>query len=102
MKESAIPGPAFAAAACPVSTKIPAPIIAPIPRVVRLTADSVRFSVCSPVVPASAFSSAIDFLMNRFAIQASLQDVVQTGKGLANAEPGMDRLTLLRSSPHQA
>ena len=37
-------GPACSAAACPVSTKIPAPMIAPMPRAVRFSGPRVRFS----------------------------------------------------------
>ena len=39
-----IAGPAYKAAACPVITKIPVPMIQPIPRLIRLVADSERFS----------------------------------------------------------
>ena len=37
-------GPAFSAAALPVSTKMPAPMMAPIPSATRLVAVSVRLS----------------------------------------------------------
>ena len=37
-------GPALAAAACPVSTKMPAPMMAPMPSATRLSADKVRLS----------------------------------------------------------
>src|SRR5262249_36459259 len=67
--ESATAGPAYEAAACPVSTKMPAPMIAPMPSETRFIAESVRFNECSPLVSASAFKAAIDFLTNRFAIQ---------------------------------
>ena len=40
-------GPALCAAACPVSTKIPAPMIAPMPSVIRLIGPSARFRECS-------------------------------------------------------
>ena len=40
----------------PVSTKMPAPITAPMPRVMRLTAPSERLSVCSPSSHASCES----------------------------------------------
>ena len=55
-KLSATAGPACRAAACPVSTNIPAPITAPMPSVIRFTAPSDRFSVCSPCSPASCDS----------------------------------------------
>ena len=44
-------GPAYCAAAVPVSTKIPAPMIAPMPSVVRFSAPSARLSVCSAPSP---------------------------------------------------
>ena len=44
INDKTIPGPAYCAAACPVRTNIPAPIMAPIPRVVRLRAVSDLFS----------------------------------------------------------
>ena len=49
-------GPAYCAAAAPVSTKIPAPMMAPMPSVIRLVAPKARFSECSPC---SADSSRI-------------------------------------------
>src|SRR5262245_53176685 len=76
MNDKAMAGPALAAAACPVSTKMPAPMIAPTPRAMRLTADKVRFSgMLSWVVSAwtsgssaSALSTAIGFRAHRFAM----------------------------------
>src|SRR6476660_5103556 len=73
-KESAIAGPALVAAAWPVSTKIPAPMMQPIPREIRLHAESVRFKGTPPwvtkawtsVSSASALSTAIDFLAKIF------------------------------------
>ena len=56
--ESTSAGPANCAAAVPVITKMPAPMIAPTPSVVRLNGPSVRRSVS---VCASAVSSSIDF-----------------------------------------
>ncbi len=55
-KESTMAGPAYFAAADPVSTKIPAPMIAPIPRVIRLTGPRARLRLCSPVSDASSIS----------------------------------------------
>src|ERR1051325_2972243 len=57
-------GPAFFAAAVPVNTKMPAPMIAPMPSVVRFIAPSVRFKPCSESA-ASAFNEAMDFLAKR-------------------------------------
>src|SRR4029078_10732635 len=73
-KESAIAGPALVAAAWPVSTKMPAPMMQPIPREIRLHAESVRFKGTPPwvtkawtsVSSASALSTAIDFLAKIF------------------------------------
>src|SRR5271157_2902502 len=58
-------GPAYREAADPVSTKMPAPMMAPIPRVIKLTGPSARFRLCSPVSPASCISVSIDFVANR-------------------------------------
>ena len=55
-------GPAYCAAACPVSTKIPAPMMAPIPRVIRLMGPRARLSVCAPSSPASRMSRSNGFL----------------------------------------
>src|SRR6478735_5867185 len=73
-KESAIAGPALVAAAWPVSTKMPAPMMQPIPREIRLHAESVRFKGTPPwvtkawtsVSSASALSTAIEFLAKIF------------------------------------
>src|SRR6185437_15388733 len=54
MYEITMAGPANCAAAVPVSTKMPAPIMAPIPSVIRLMGPSARFSECSPPPAASA------------------------------------------------
>src|SRR6476620_5922141 len=64
MKEYTIAGPAYWAAAVPVSTKMPAPMIAPMPSVVRFSAPRARFKVCVPSsAPASVCSTAILFLV---------------------------------------
>ena len=47
-------GPACLPAACPVKTKIPVPMMAPTPSMVRSSEVSVFFRVCSPVSAASA------------------------------------------------
>src|SRR5437660_4625691 len=60
--ESTIAGPACCAAASPVSTKMPVPMMAPMPSVTRLRGPSTRLSECSPVAAASAFSCSIDFV----------------------------------------
>ena len=66
--ESEIAGPAFSAAACPVSTKKPAPITAPMPSMTRLVAVSVRFRPCSWLSAASALRPAMDLRTHRLAI----------------------------------
>ena len=53
-KETTIAGPAAVAAAWPVRTKIPAPIIAPIPSVIKFTGPSARRRECSPLSFASS------------------------------------------------
>src|SRR5208337_288712 len=58
-------GPAYREAADPVSTKMPAPIMAPIPNVIKLTGPRARFRLCSPVSPASFISVSIDFVANK-------------------------------------
>jgi hypothetical protein len=50
------------AAAVPVSTKIPVPMIEPMPNAVRLTTESVRFSCC--VDSACADNSATVLVAN--------------------------------------
>src|SRR6266852_1183077 len=60
-----IAGPAYSDAAEPVSTKMPAPMIAPIPSVTRFTGPRARFRLCSPVSPASFNSESIDFVANK-------------------------------------
>jgi hypothetical protein len=67
-------GPAWAAAAWPVSTNMPAPMMLPIPSAIRLMADSVRLSGTLPRVTgscvarsaASACNTAIGFLFHNF------------------------------------
>src|SRR6185437_146185 len=60
MNDSARAGPACSAAAVPVSTKIPVPMIPPIPRRVSAVAESVR-CICCPFASAS-WISAIDLV----------------------------------------
>ncbi|OFX01263.1 MAG: hypothetical protein A3E78_17280 [Alphaproteobacteria bacterium RIFCSPHIGHO2_12_FULL_63_12] len=44
IKDTMMPGPAYSAAARPVRTKIPVPMMQPMPRRMRFQAPSVRFS----------------------------------------------------------
>src|SRR5207244_4920917 len=63
--ESGTAGPAYSAAATPVSTKIPAPMIAPTPSAVRWSGPRVRLSERSDSTSASARSTAMDLVANR-------------------------------------
>ena len=63
-KERTIAGPAYCAAALPVSTKMPAPMIAPMPSIVRFVAESARLSVPDPVCAASVCSDAMLFVLD--------------------------------------
>ena len=74
--ESTIAGPANCAAAVPVSTKIPAPIIAPMPSVIRFTGPSARFSECSCVSAASAIIVLIGFVAKSLLAMHSLSDSI--------------------------
>src|SRR5436309_6049435 len=58
-KERIRPGPALSCAASPVSTKMPAPMMAPTPRAVRLTGPSTRRSRCSPSISASRTATGL-------------------------------------------
>src|SRR5215469_2665450 len=69
-------GPAYSAAAEPVSTKIPAPMMAPIPSVTRLMGPRARFSECSPVSRASFISTSSDLVAKSgLPMQLLLQDL---------------------------
>ncbi len=60
-------GPAFSAAAIPVSENSPAPMIAPIPSATRLIGPRVRFSVCAPPSD-SAMMRLKGLIANRFIV----------------------------------
>src|SRR5918994_2492139 len=60
-----IAGPAWLAAAVPVSTKIPVPMMAPIPSRVRSHAERLRRRALPPC-STSPTSCSIDFVLNRF------------------------------------
>ena len=64
VNDSTTAGPAFSAATVPVSTKIPVPMIAPMPSMVRLSAPRARFKLWS--VSASVWSSVTLFRRRRF------------------------------------
>src|SRR5713101_2823985 len=64
INERTIAGPAYCAAAAPVRTKMPAPIIAPIPREISDTGPRVRLRLRSPDSPASCIKRLIDFFAN--------------------------------------
>src|SRR5215212_307007 len=62
--ESTTAGPAWSAAAIPVSENRPAPMIAPMPRATRLTGPRVFFKWCSPLSDSALIRSS-DFVANR-------------------------------------
>src|SRR5215471_8551582 len=63
-KESTTAGPALSAAAMPVSENKPAPMIAPMPRAIKLNGPSVFLRCCSPP-SASALMRSSDFVSKR-------------------------------------
>src|SRR5688572_5669716 len=63
-KEIITAGPAASPAAAAVRTKSPAPIMAPIPRAIRLAGPRVLFSPLSPS-PAEANSCSNGFFINK-------------------------------------
>ncbi len=71
MKEKTTPGPAYWAAAAPVSTKMPVPMIAPMPSEIRLSGPSARFRLCSPVSLASLMMVPMGFFAQIFAMRFS-------------------------------
>src|SRR6266545_4877877 len=74
-------GPACSAAAWPVSTKMPAPMMAPMPSVIRLSGVSARFSWCSPASLASARRVAMDLVAHKLmrdSVQGGDETTVQT------------------------
>src|SRR5215472_1407504 len=64
-------GPAYCAVATPVSTKMPVPMMAPIPSVIRFVAPSARRRLCSPVSPASFRISLSGLVASRLPIRLS-------------------------------
>src|SRR5689334_19775271 len=64
-------GPAYRAATCPVITKIPAPMTAPMPSVTRLRGPRARTSECSPLASASARRRAMGLVANRVIRQSA-------------------------------
>src|SRR5690348_13222706 len=84
MYDRMIAGPANCAAAAPVSTKMPAPMIAPIPSVMRLVAPKARFRPCSSPDSASFTRASSDFVAIRLAIQfgsPTKRDGSRSGRG---------------------
>src|SRR5205823_7883433 len=59
-----ISGPAYAAAAWPVSTKIPVPMTAPTPSSRRSIGPSTRLSECAPEPSCSVLICSIDLVAN--------------------------------------
>src|SRR5580698_2188254 len=70
--DKTIAGPAYFAAADPVRTKMPAPMMAPIPRVIRFTGPSARLRLCSPVSDASFISLSRGLHFRRLDIEDCL------------------------------
>src|ERR1017187_6352881 len=97
--DSTIAGPALVAATCPVSTKMPAPMMAPMPRNTRLVAVSARLRLCELAAstcrsetflvlkrPMKRSSSGVDFLhavVRRFPGDRHVMRVrlAETGRG---------------------
>src|SRR6266851_2830100 len=65
-KERTIAGPALVAAATPVKVKMPAPMMAPIPRAMSAAGPNERFRQCSPVTSDSARIRSSGFTANKF------------------------------------
>src|SRR5579859_1428999 len=68
--------PAYCAAAWPVSTKMPAPMMAPMPSVMRLMGPSARLRPCSLVSEASAIN------ISRGLVFSSLEAILEPSLGL--------------------
>src|SRR5215510_7621225 len=68
-------GPAYCAEATPVKTKIPVPMMAPMPRVIRLMGPRARRRLCSPVSCASERIRLSGLVASRLAIQCSPHDL---------------------------
>ena len=58
-------GPEFCAATDPVRTKMPVPMMAPIPSAIRFVAPSARLRVCSPTSSTSSLIMLRGFLTSR-------------------------------------
>src|SRR5262249_54525818 len=94
--DTMIAGPALAAAAWPVSTKMPAPMMAPIPSVTRLMAGRQRRSgtlsaavgACASGALASASSVAIGLRIQRLAMAISERAAGCRDNATQIAEPG--------------
>src|SRR3954471_8043026 len=86
MYESMIAGPAYCAAAAPVRTKMPAPMMAPIPNVTRFTGPKARFRLCSPTSLASRISMSRGLVANKLAIHSP--KLLNCGNGFALGLPG--------------
>src|ERR1700716_3186295 len=81
-------GPACSAAAWPVSTKMPAPMMAPMPNVIRFKGPSARFSWCSPTESPSARNVGMDLVAHKFmrdSVQGGDESTVQTDPRFAQA-----------------
>src|SRR5881397_3763741 len=88
-------GPAFCAATVPVSTKMPVPMMAPIPSMVRLSAPRARLRLWS--VSASVCRSVTLFRRSRFMRPSSEGESYGLGTG-ARVGPGPRPVKPRRSS----
>jgi hypothetical protein len=68
MNDIVTAGPAASAAAAPVLTNNPAPIMAPIPKAIRLLAPSVRFKPDS-LSEVCASKPSVDFILHKLVVQ---------------------------------
>src|SRR5690349_24334408 len=96
MNESGTAGPACRAAASPVSTKMPAPMIAPMPSIVRFSAPRLRLSDRSLVASASARSAETDFVAHRLMEWSSKGGKAPHRTAGADCEPGKLRAVVRR------
>src|SRR4051812_35416850 len=89
MNDSGTAGPAWSAAASPVRTKMPAPMMAPMPSMVRFVAVRARLSDRSLVASASARRDATDLVAQRFIGGSLVRSVSGTRTSVSGTRPGV-------------
>src|ERR1700739_4485332 len=97
MYDTMIAGPAYSEAADPVSTKMPAPMMAPIPSVTRFIGPRARFRLCSPVSDASFIKVSRDFVANKglpmqlllFQVEYVLRQAAKLDLAIVGARPDL-------------